>query len=101
MKKIITLIVTVFMCAVTLVGCCSESNSETSARFIVIDDNIPIECPSSEVSIENTYFFADRETGVIYLFVDGFRTSSMTALLNTDGTPMIYDFETGKIIQNT
>ena len=44
-------------------------------------------------------FFADRETWVVYFYVDGYRQGAITALLSTDGTPMLYDFENKKIIE--
>ena len=100
MKKIIAIIMSLIVCWIIFAGCGNKNNGDVpQTRFVIIDDNVSIESPPNGTDIDNAYFFADRETGVVYFYVDGYRQGAITALLSTDGTPMLYDFENKKIIE--
>ena len=99
MKKIATLILALIMSVVILSGCSNETNNDIlKTRFVIIDDNVSVEDIPNGFS-NKAYFFADRETGVIYFYINSSYRGAITALLSTDGTPMLYDFENKKIIE--
>lgn len=96
MKKIITLIIGLLACLMVLVGCGSAPTQpgtfvdKNESRFILVDK-------WEEGAIGNCYVYADKVTGVMYLYTThmdsdakGYR-ATMTPLYNTDGTLMIYD----------
>lgn len=90
MKKIIALIVGLLACLMVLVGCGSAPTqpgtfvNKGESRFIVVDKwrgDIAPYC----------YVYADKVTGVMYLYTCDTYQSTMTPLYNTDGTLIIYD----------
>lgn len=100
MKKIVATIVALIVCWIIFAGCGSKTNGDVpQARFVIIDNSVSVESPPNGTAIDNAYFFADRETGVVYFYIDGFYRGAITVLLNADGTPMLYDFEHKKIIE--
>ena len=70
-------------------GCGTKENS----RFIIIDSDV-----SSE-DMFSSQLYADKQTGVVYWFSKSGYGHTMTVLLNSDGTPVLYDFEKEKIIE--
>ena len=95
MKRIIVLILILITCMVIFVGC-GVNNDVSKARFAMINNSISMDAPGT---LDGAYLLADRETGVVYLYTCGYGTASITALLNADGTPMIYDFNSDKIMK--
>ena len=70
-------------------GCGTKENS----RFVIIDSDIKTE------NLSNTALYADKQTGVVYWFTHSGYGQTMTVLLNSDGTPVLYDFEKQGIIK--
>lgn len=100
MRKIIATIMVLIVCWMFFAGCGSKTISDVpQTRFVIIDDSVSVESPPIGGAVDNAYFFADRETGVVYFYANGYRQGAITALLNADGTPMLYDFEHKKIIE--
>ena len=85
MKRIVTIILVVMMSCFIFAGCGTKENS----RFVIIDSNV-----ESEDRMWSR-LYADKQTNVVYWFTEG----GMTVLLNSDGTPVLYDFENEKIIE--
>lgn len=88
MAKTITKLFTIFMaialCACLLVGCNKEElNAELwkDSGFTLI-----------EVKGQMDYVY-HNETKVIYVFIRNCHQAGMTILLNSDGTPMIWEGE--------
>lgn len=92
MKKIIALIVGLLACLMVLVGCGSAPIQpgtfvdKGENRFILID-------VWYEYNVGHCCVYADKVTGVMYLYTDDTYQATMTPLYNTDGTLMIYDEE--------
>lgn len=102
MKKIITTVIALIICLSMFVGCGSNAKGyieSKDCRFVVIDNDVSTE-EFDNGHISKSYFIADTETGVVYVYFDGYRRGAITALLNSDGTPMLYDFEHKKIIES-
>ena len=90
MKKIIVFVLALIMCAVIFAGC---GGTKENSRFVIIDSDV-----ESENRISSA-LYADKQTNVVYLFTKSGYGQTMTVLLNSDGTPMLYDFENNKIIE--
>ena len=88
MKKIVAIILVLMMSCFIFAGCGTKENS----RFVIIDSNVE----SEDRTI--TAIYADKQTNVVYLFTKSGYGQTMTVLLNSDGTPVLYDFEKEKII---
>lgn len=89
MKKIVAIILVLMMSCFIFAGCGTKENS----RFVIID---------SDVETEDriiTALYADKQTNVVYWFTKSGYGQTMTVLLNSDGTPVLYDFEREKIIE--
>lgn len=90
MKKIICFLC--FLLAVVIItSLCSGCSSNTSeyketqyTRFIVVERDIEGPWISAKI-------VADCETGVLYLTFYRYNQAGITPLLNTDGTPMIWE----------
>lgn len=90
MKKIICFLC--FLLAVTIIasllGGCSNNAGEYKetecTRFVVIERDI-------EGPWDSGTIIADCETGVLYLMFYRYGQSGITPLLNTNGSPMIWD----------
>ena len=90
MKKIIVFVLALIMCAVIFAGC---GGTKENSRFVIIDSDV-----ESENRISSA-LYADKQTNVVYWFTKSGYGQTMTVLLNSDGTPMLYDFENNKIIE--
>lgn len=99
MKKIIaTFVVLTLFCSTFFMGCSTLKDKEPtniSHRFTVVASE------TGGIFDEwlKAHTCADKETGVVYFVIVGDRTMAMTPLLNTDGTPMTYDFKQRQIIK--
>ena len=87
MKKILSIIICVWLISFTLVACCGSNAAEAKVeeynRLSVIED-------VSFSGIDGTYILVDDETGVCYLFVDGYESCAITVMLDADGKPLTY-----------
>ena len=90
MKKIIVFVLALIMCAVIFAGC---GVTKENSRFVIIDSDV-----QSENRISSA-LYAAKQTNVVYWFTKSGYGQTMTVLLNSDGTPMLYDFENNKIIE--
>lgn len=91
MKKIIVFVLALVMCAVIFTGC--GGGTKENSRFIIIDSDVESEDRFSSA------LYADKQTNVVYWFTKSGYGQTMTVLLNSDGTPVLYDFEREKIIE--
>lgn len=90
MKKIIVLIlVMALVLSLAACGVETENENEKSARFVVVGERVHFEDGTTTPC--SGRIFVDMETGVMYLKVVGSYESGMTAILNADGTPMIWE----------
>lgn len=91
MKKIIILIVGLLACLMVLVGCGPTPTQPESfvdkgeSRFIFVDEWYEYN------HLGRCYVYADKVTGVMYLYINDGYKGGMTPLYNSDGTLMIYD----------
>ena len=90
MKRIVAIILVVMMSCFIFAGC---GGTKENSRFVIIDSNV-----ESEDRI-TTALYADKQTNVVYWFTKSGYGQTMTVLLNSDGTPVLYDFENEKIIE--
>lgn len=70
-------------------GACFINSGENTAiedRFVIVKED------EGALADLTYYIVADKETGVMYLSVDGLHRFGITPLLNADGTPQLYDF---------
>lgn len=93
MKRIIALILALIMCAAIFVGCQTKykATANEAKRFVEIESDM--EMDSSGITVRGNTIYADRETGVMYLVFYGGNRAGITVLLDTDGKPLIYNFE--------
>ena len=90
MKRLICAVIAI--CLLT-VGCAQSVATERhpffgdegEERFIIVDQT------DGEFGGYRTRVYADTVTGVMYLYVRGNSSLSITPLLCEDGSPMIYD----------
>ena len=71
-------------------GC---GGTKENSRFVIIDSDVETEDRIS------TALYADKQTNVVYWFTKSGYGQTMTVLLNSDGTPVLYDFEKEKIVE--
>ena len=90
MKKIVAIILVLMMSCFIFAGC---GGTKENSRFIIIDSDIKAE------NLSNTALYVDKQTGVVYWYTHSGYGQTMTVLLNSDGTPILYDFEKSKIIE--
>lgn len=90
MKKIVAIILVLMMSCFIFAGC---GGTKENSRFVIIDSNVESE---DRLSSE---LYADKQTNVVYWFTKSGYGQTMTVLLNSDGTPVLYDFEKEKIIE--
>lgn len=90
MKKIIVFVLALVMCAVIFTGC---GGTKENSRFVIIDSDV-----ESENRISSA-LYADKQTNVVYWFTKSGYGQTMTVMLNSDGTPVLYDFEKQEIIR--
>lgn len=91
MKRIVAIILVVMMSCFIFAGCGTKENS----RFVVVDSNVESE------NLSNTALYVDKQTGIVYWYTHSGYGQTMTVLLNSDGTPVLYDFEKEKIIEKS
>lgn len=87
MRKVILILVLVFM-LLALCGCSSNSNAtnDENNRFVKISD--------TELNINTDLIvFYDKETKIQYVYANGLYAGGLTILLNSDGTPLLYEGE--------
>ena len=89
MKKIIAIICILIMFCLLVTGCGPKENS----RFVIIDSDVETEDRIS------TALYADKQTNVVYWFTKSGYGQTMTVMLNSDGTPVLYEFETQEIMR--
>ena len=84
MKKLLGLILT-FLMMFTVVGCSSDtkvaSAKETYYRFVKVYEG------------GAALIYADVETGVQYLVVDGYNGIGTEIVVDADGKPLLYEWE--------
>lgn len=90
MKRIVAIILVVMMSCFIFAGC---GGTKENSRFVIIDSDIKTE------NFSNTALYVDKQTGVVYWFTHSGYGQTMTVLLNSDGTPVLYDFEKQEIIK--
>lgn len=90
MKKIVAIILVLMMSCFIFAGC---GGTKEDSRFVIIDSNV-----ESEDRLLSA-LYADKQTNVVYWFTKSGYGQTMTVLLNSDGTPVLYDFEREKIIE--
>ena len=93
MKKIITFILAIAL-AISLAACdttyaeaaAAAEERAANARFIIVEESVSGLGNCADIIV-------DTQTGVMYLYIDvpSSHKLGMTALLNTDGTPMIWE----------
>lgn len=92
MKRIVAIILVVMMSCFIFAGC---GGTKEDSRFVIIDSNV-----ESEDRLLSA-LYADKQTNVVYWFTKSGYGQTMTVLLNSDGTPVLYDFEKEKIIEKS
>ena len=90
MKRIVAIILVVMMSCFIFAGC---GGTKENSRFVIIDSDINTE------NLSNTALYVDKQTGVVYWYTHSGYGQTMTVLLNSDGTPVLYDFEKQEIIK--
>jgi hypothetical protein len=91
-KKILAIIICTLILAFSLTACCGPDSAEAVVeehnRFMVIED-VKIDVPYMDGS-SYVYTLVDQETGVCYLFVDGYESVTVTVMVDADGKPLIW-----------
>lgn len=86
MKKILSIIICIFVLAFALVACCDSSTAEAKVeeynRLSFIKD--------FSFFANGSYIIVDEETGVCYLYVDGDYSGCITVMVDADGKPLIW-----------
>ena len=87
--------IVVTLCTI-LIGCVSENENATTGasardtpRFTVVE-NLGGDAIDKQRG-NNSWILEDTETGVLYLFYDGYKQAAMTVLYNADGSVMTKD----------
>ena len=85
MKKLIAIFMAIALCACLFVGCSSPEAVEDvskSSSFVIVEDAY------------GYYIVYHRDTKVMYVVSGGsYNRGTFTAMLNPDGTPMIWEGE--------
>lgn len=81
MKKLITIFMTIALCACLFVGCEESENKKywADSGFVYIE---------FKKHLDYLYY---EETGVMYVYDDATYRGGLAPLLNSDGTPMIWE----------
>ena len=90
--RVVSLVIVVLVLALSLCGCGENKMPFEEHETFSISDRFV--CISEQEEAFNTsyYIYVDRKTRVMYLAQGGgVYTSGMTAILNADGTPELYD----------
>lgn len=92
MRKIIAIVLSVLMCCFIFAGCSEkEAPEDRPERFVEINEEVKYD--SSGFESFRSHIYADKETGVMYIFISRGNRAGITVLLDSDGKPLIYDFE--------
>lgn len=90
MKRIISIFICICVMMGVLVGCSPESSiaakEKQQSRIVMVDE-------ATQNIYISTYIFVDRETGVSYLWVDGYQNGGLTIMTNENGEPLITEIE--------
>ena len=90
MKKIITLLLLV--ASILMLSSCSSGGSGNIADII---DQMNSDYVNFEIVEENTWdgwcVVYDKNTKVMYVILDGFQSTGMTPIYNSDGTVKLYE----------
>ena len=81
MKRLLVVLMVFALCACLFAGC-SESNANTRRSDFVFIERVG--------QFEYVYH---KDTGVIYVMYFNANHSTMTVMLNPDGTPMVWEGE--------
>ena len=87
---VVIVIIAMLLIPLILVGCANDTEDlADSGRFKIVENyGRKAEITSGRL----TYIFVDTETGVMYLAANGGTAGfAMTALLDADGTPLIWE----------
>ena len=88
--RVVSLVIVVLVLALLLCGCGENKIPFEEREAFSISDRFV--CISKQVGIDiHYYIYVDRKTRVMYLAQGGGYTSGMTAIINADGTPELYD----------
>ena len=86
MKKILSIIICVWLISFTLVACCGSSNAEAK-----VEENYRLSFIKDFSFFANgSYIIVDDETGVCYLYVDGDYSSCITVMVDENGKPLTW-----------
>lgn len=100
MKKIIALILALIMCAAIFVGCDTSIPKLDNGGGILIPNRFIEIANNSGSLMDNAHkIYVDKETNVMYWYIYGGYHAGITVLLNSDGTPMLYDLENNTIVK--
>lgn len=89
MRKLITIFVTIALCACLFVGCSRPYSDEYRAKYWANTGFTYIECKGCADYVYH------NDTKVMYVFIRAieYNSTGMSVLLNSDGTPMIWEGE--------
>lgn len=89
MKKLITLLVAIALCACLFVGCSRHYSDEYRAKYW---ENTGFTYIEYKGCADYVYH---NDTKVMYVFIRGieYDSTGMSVLVNTDGTPMVWEGE--------
>lgn len=92
-KKIISILVFIAIICTFFSGCSkSEFSENISSTNIHRRLNVIQSCSNADILADGREIIAyDVDTGVMYLICNGFYRFGITALLGTDGKPLLYD----------
>ena len=87
MKKFLTIILLIMICCFIFVGCGRKNDviktTELDGRFKIISD--------TNDGLGYCNIIVDTETGVMYLFRGAGYRGGLTAMVDADGKPLIYE----------
>lgn len=92
MEKLKYIVVAVLLFMVSFVGGCCGADATTAEadeqglgdRFVVIEEE--------ELGLTDTYahsILKDKETGVLYLLIEGYQRAGITVLVDAEGKPLV------------
>ena len=94
MKKVMLSLVAI-LSVISLVGCEAYDNAvkEQEAKEEDFNSylNLMVVAESRSFSGEREYIYVDKNTKVLYYVVDDLNCYGITPILNTDGTPKLYE----------
>ena len=87
-RAVVCIVLMLFMIATIFFGCAKDDKlaGEISNRFVRLSSR-------SNLSDYSYAIYVDSETRVMYVVISGGSSAGITALLNADGTPMLYSGE--------